>query len=109
MAESKVISVRVSLELLEAIDKSAIERYPSRRGEPNRSQVLLDALEAYFSPSVDSVDKLYTKSTPDASTVYTSSTNREIEERIVGLVEERLVPIQEKLAALEMELGELSA
>ncbi len=98
MAESKVISVRVSLELLEAIDKLAIERYPSRRGEPNRSQVLLDALEAYFRPSVDNVDILYT-----------SSTNTEIESRIVGLVEEKLVSIQAKLAALESELGELSA
>jgi metal-responsive CopG/Arc/MetJ family transcriptional regulator len=99
MAESKVISVRVPLELLEAIDKLATERYPSRRGEPNRSQVLLDALEAYFRPSsVDNVDILYT-----------SSTNTEIESRIVGLVEERLVSIQAKLAALESELGELSA
>ncbi|HEY9783674.1 MAG TPA: ribbon-helix-helix domain-containing protein [Leptolyngbyaceae cyanobacterium] len=98
MAESKVISVRVPLELLEAIDKLATERYPTRRGEPNRSQVLLDALEAYFRPSVDNVDILYT-----------SSTNTEIESRIVGLVEERLVSIQSKLAALESELGELSA
>jgi metal-responsive CopG/Arc/MetJ family transcriptional regulator len=98
MAESKVISVRVTLELLEAIDKLATERYPTRRGEPNRSQVLLDALEAYFRPSVDNVDILYT-----------SSTNTEIESRIVGLVEERLVSIQSKLAALESELGELSA
>lgn len=98
MAESKVISVRVPLELLEAIDKLATERYPTRRGEPNRSQVLLDALEAYFRPSVDKVDILYT-----------SSTNTEIESRIVGLVEERLVSIQSKLAALESELGELSA
>ncbi len=98
MAESKVISVRVTLELLEAIDKLATERYPSRRGEPNRSQVLLDALEAYFRPSVDNVDILYTL-----------STNTEIESRIVGLVEEKLVSIQAKLAALESELGELSA
>ncbi len=93
-----MISVRVTLELLEAIDKLATERYPTRRGEPNRSQVLLDALEAYFRPSVDNVDILYT-----------SSTNTEIESRIVGLVEERLVSIQSKLAALESELGELSA
>lgn len=98
MAESKVISVRVTLELLEAIDKLATERYPSRRGEPNRSQVLLDALEAYFSPSVDRVDNLYT-----------ASTNAEIESRIFGLVEEKLIPIREKIAALELELGELSA
>ena len=98
MAESKVISVRVTLELLEAIDKLATERYPTRRGEPNRSQVLLDALEAYFRPSVD-----------DVYILYTSSTNTEIESRIVGLVEERLVSIQSKLAALESELGEFSA
>jgi predicted DNA-binding protein len=48
MANSKAISIRVHDELLDKIDKLAEEKYKSRKGTPNRSQVVLDALDAYF-------------------------------------------------------------
>lgn len=49
MAESKVVSIRIPQDLLKGIDRLAAERYPSRRpdGDPNRSQLILDALAAY--------------------------------------------------------------
>jgi predicted DNA-binding protein len=56
MANSKAISIRVHDELLEKIDKLAEEKYKSRKGTPNRSQVVLDALDAYFDTLSDTVN-----------------------------------------------------
>lgn len=44
--DSELISVRIPAQLLDKIDRIAREQYPSRTGKkPNRSQVILDALE----------------------------------------------------------------
>lgn len=88
MAESKVVSIRVPQELLNAVDQLAAVRYPSRRGkEPNRSQLILDALESYVAHFDDTVSKCHTG-------------------EVEALVMEKLAPIQKKLAALESALGE---
>lgn len=100
MAESKVVSIRVPQDLLEAIDQLAAERYPSRRtgSDPNRSQLILDALEAYVKHPDDTVSNFHT--------VHTVLAPEVIDARVNVLVDERLVPIQEKVAALEVALGE---
>jgi metal-responsive CopG/Arc/MetJ family transcriptional regulator len=99
MAESKVVSIRIPQELLDAIDRLAAVRYPSRRGgEPNRSQLILDLIESGIqTASDDTVDNRITV-TPEV-----------LETQLDALVDEKLSPIQEKLAALESELEKLSA
>ncbi len=99
MAESKVVSIRIPQELLSAIDRLAAVRYPSRRGgEPNRSQLILDLIESGIQTATDdTVDNHITVS------------SEVIETQFEALVEEKLSPIQEKLAALESELEKLSA
>jgi len=48
MPDSKAISVRIPSQLLDSLDVIAEKDYPPRgNGKPNRSQVLLDALDAY--------------------------------------------------------------
>ncbi|HEY9874498.1 MAG TPA: GIY-YIG nuclease family protein [Candidatus Obscuribacterales bacterium] len=46
---SEIVSLRIPNEMLDALDKLAELKYPSRRseGKPNRSQVILDAVAAY--------------------------------------------------------------
>ena len=49
MPDSKAISVRIPSQLLYSLDAIAEKDYRARSdGKPNRSQVLLDALEAYI-------------------------------------------------------------
>ena len=50
MANSPLVSLRVPAETLERIDKLAESLYPSRRTgkNPNRSQVILDAIEQFL-------------------------------------------------------------
>lgn len=50
MANSPLISIRIPPETLERIDQLAQQRYPSRRTgkKPNRSQVILDAIEQFL-------------------------------------------------------------
>jgi metal-responsive CopG/Arc/MetJ family transcriptional regulator len=99
MAESKVVSIRIPQELLDAVDRLAAVRYPSRRGgEPNRSQVILD----FIASGIETADDDTVNSRHTAST-------EAIETRLDALVEEKLFPIQSKLAALESVLGECSA
>ena len=100
MAESKVVSIRIPQDLLDAIDRLAAQAYPSRRsgGEPNRSQVILDALAAYVKPFDDTVNSCHTGGKTEV-----------IDGRLTALVDERLVPVKEKLAALESELEKLGA
>lgn len=92
MAESKVVSIRVPQDLLDAIDRLAAKRYPSRRpdGDPNRSQLILDALEAFVENSDDTVKIFHTVSSPE-----------KIDARVTALVDERLASLQDKIAALE--------
>lgn len=99
MAESKVVSIRIPQELLDAVDRLAAVRYPSRRGgEPNRSQLILDLLEQGIKTADDdTVNSRHTVST------------EAIETQLEALVEEKLYPIESKLAALESELGKCSA
>jgi metal-responsive CopG/Arc/MetJ family transcriptional regulator len=99
MAESKVVSIRIPQELLDAIDRLAAVRYPSRRGgEPNRSQLILDLIESSIQTATeDTVNNRITVS------------SEVIETQLDALVDEKLSPIQEKLAALESELEKLSA
>ena len=71
------------------------ELYPPRHGgEPNRSQILLDAIEAYLQHDVDAVNTTSTESTSLA------------EEQVKAIVNERIQRLREELAPL---LGELSA
>lgn len=67
MAESKVVSIRIPQDLLEGIDRLAAERYPSRRpgGDPNRSQLILDALAAYVENPDYTVNNSFTVSDLD--------------------------------------------
>jgi metal-responsive CopG/Arc/MetJ family transcriptional regulator len=51
MSESKTISLRIPENILTEIDRIAQERYKSHKGTPNRSLVILDALEAYINTS----------------------------------------------------------
>ena len=54
MSESKTISLRIPENILTEIDRIAQEKYKSHKGTPNRSLVILDALEAYINtPSCD--------------------------------------------------------
>lgn len=95
MAESKVVSIRIPQDLLDAVDQLAALRYPSRRGgEPNRSQLILDALETYVANSDDSVVNRHTVS------------NEIVETQLGALVDEKLAPLRERLFALESALGE---
>jgi len=66
MAESKVVSIRVPQTLLDTVDKLAETKYPSRNAgeKPNRTQVILDAIEAYISSPPDDVTKRHTLSAP---------------------------------------------
>ena len=49
MPDSKAISVRIPSQLLDSLDAIAEKDYRAKSdGKPNRSQVLLDALEAYI-------------------------------------------------------------
>ena len=49
MPDSKAISVRIPSQLLDSLDVIAEKDYRARsNGKPNRSQVMLDALEAYI-------------------------------------------------------------
>ncbi len=99
LSRLNTVSIRIPQELLSAIDRLAAVRYPSRRGgEPNRSQLILDLIESGIQTATDdSVDNRIT-------------VPREvIETQLDALVQEKLSPIQEKLAALESELEKLSA
>ncbi len=98
MAESKVVSLRIPQDLLDAVDRLATIRYPSRRGkEPNRSQLILDFIESGIQNADDTVNNRHTVS-DDA-----------IETQLEALMSEKLSPIQEKLGVLESELGKCSA
>jgi metal-responsive CopG/Arc/MetJ family transcriptional regulator len=55
MANSKTISVRVPEDLLSKIDHLAQEKYKSHKGVPNRSLVILDAIDAYCNALSDNV------------------------------------------------------
>jgi metal-responsive CopG/Arc/MetJ family transcriptional regulator len=50
MTNSPLVSIRIPPETLERIDKLAQNLYPSRRAgkNPNRSQVILDAIEQFL-------------------------------------------------------------
>ena len=49
MPDSKAISVRIPSQLLDSLDVIAEKDYRAKSdGKPNRSQVMLDALEAYI-------------------------------------------------------------
>lgn len=50
MANSPLISLRIPPDTLERIDQLAQKRYPARRSgkKPNRSQVILDAIEQFL-------------------------------------------------------------
>lgn len=100
MAESKVVSIRIPQDLLDAIDRLAAQAYPSRRpsGEANRSQLILD----FISSGIQHANE---HTVNNRHTVPSEA----IETRIEDLVDEKLAPIQEKLAALESALGECSA
>ena len=75
---SKVVSLRVPIEMYEAVDRFAGIKYPSRKaeGSPNRSQFILDAIQAYINTLSD-----------DVNTTVDDSVNN------VGLTEERVISL----------------
>ena len=48
MAESKPVTIRIPNDWLVQIEKLAAHKYPGRKGNPNKSQVILDAVEFYL-------------------------------------------------------------
>ncbi|AFZ13608.1 hypothetical protein Cri9333_2758 [Crinalium epipsammum PCC 9333] len=71
MADSKVVSIRVPDELLEAVDQLAGIKYPSRKAgdKPNRSQIILDALSAYIATANDTVNNPISEAVNSSNTV----------------------------------------
>ena len=64
MANSKVVSIRLPQTLLDALDRLAEVKYPSRQPghKPNRTQIILDAIETYLSSSSGDVNSRHTPS-----------------------------------------------
>lgn len=48
MAESKPVTIRIPDAWLVQIENLAAQKYPGRKGNPNKSQVILDAVEFYL-------------------------------------------------------------
>lgn len=69
MAESKPVTIRIPDAWLVQIKKLAAHKYPRRNGNPNKSQVILDAVEFYLQHlnndneyKVNNNDKVFTVS-----------------------------------------------
>jgi hypothetical protein len=58
MAESKPVTIRIPEPWLSRIEALAAEKYPGRKGNPNKSQVVLDAIDFYLQHLYDSKDSV---------------------------------------------------
>ena len=97
MPDTKVVSIRVPISLLEAVDNLAEAKYPSRTGgTPNRSQLILDAIEAYINRASGNVDN---SADTDNSTLIKTLNN----------VVERLALVENRVEEVEIGLGEFAA
>ena len=94
---SKVVSLRVPTEWLEAVDRLAGIKYPSRtnKDKANRSQIILDAIEAYINTSNDTVNN-----TSDDSVNNVGLT----EEKVLALVTTATSDIKESIQELSKKL-----
>jgi metal-responsive CopG/Arc/MetJ family transcriptional regulator len=109
MPDSKAISVRIPSQLLDSLDAIAEKDYRAKSdGKPNRSQVLLDALEAYIeqrqneNTSSDDIDTAISKEELENAL----DSERKDMERIMDIeihkaIKPALDKIYEQLEALE--------
>ena len=97
MADSKVVSLRVPIEMFNAVDKLAGIKYPSRKaqGSPNRSQFILDAIQAYINTSDDTVNN-----TSDDSVNNVGLT----EEKVLSLITSATSNLKESIEELSKKL-----
>lgn len=63
MAESKPVTIRIPDAWLSKIEDLAAQKYPGRKGNPNKSQVVLDAIEFYLQHLNDTENKVHTNDT----------------------------------------------
>ena len=109
MPDSKAISVRIPSQLLDSLDVIAEKDYRARSdGKPNRSQVMLDALEAYIeqreseNTSSDDVDTAVSK---DELEDALDSERKDMEQIMYIEIRQAIKPpldkIYERLEALE--------
>ena len=109
MPDSKAISVRIPSQLLNSLDAIAEKDYRARSdGKPNRSQVMLDALEAYIeqreseNTSSDDVDTAISKEELEEAL---DSERKDIEQIMYIEIRKAIKPpldkIYERLEALE--------
>ena len=66
MSKSTLVAVRVPFEILERLDSEVLERLATDR-KSNRSQLILDALEAYLSQTALDNDLVRVASNSDES------------------------------------------
>ena len=66
MSKSTLVAVRVPSEILEKLDKAVKDRLATDR-KSNRSQIILDALEAYLSQTALDTDSVRVASNSDES------------------------------------------
>ena len=58
MAESKPVTIRIPEPWLSQIEAIAAKKYPGRKGNPNKSQVVLDAVDFYLQHLNDNNDSV---------------------------------------------------
>lgn len=91
MSKSTLVAVRVPSEILENLDKAVKDRLATDR-KSNRSQIILDALDAYLSQTLLDTDLVREPSNSDES--------------LTELIQAAIVPIKQELEDLR---GKLTA
>jgi len=89
MSKSTLVAVRVPSEILENLDKAVKDRLATDR-KSNRSQIILDALDAYLSPTLLDTDLVRLASNSDES--------------LTELIQAAIVPIKQELEDLRGKL-----
>lgn len=85
MAESKPVTIRIPEPWLTQIEAIAAKKYPGRKGNPNKSQVVLDAVDFYLqhlndnNDSVINNDNVLTVSNSSIESVANRAVKKEIE------------------------------
>jgi metal-responsive CopG/Arc/MetJ family transcriptional regulator len=113
MANSKAISIRVHDELLDKIDKLAEDKYKSRKGIPNRSQVVLDAIDAYFDTLSDTINNEDCDSVSDSVSIVEFNELQEkfneLQEKVISLsdtvdqIKEKMFSVSDNVSKVDEE------